>query len=221
MNLVIEKAMFSLILISCLIPIIGYSQTDDKLGIGVLKLSYPSNELNFYNDTINLNNFRQIPFSKSETNIKIFDKIDWLLPVQFFVTDEFGSITNFEILCLEKRNTWYRVSGNTDSNKIYWLKNDSLLSFYTWNDLLNEMFCIRRVDSTDKIYKLNSLQSDTIPYFKDECFRVLEINGYWMKIGCYPEYDNSKDASNQPGIIDLGWILWRNENSLLIQYYDN
>jgi hypothetical protein len=44
---------------------------------------------------------------------------------------------------------------------------------------------------------------------------ILDEN--WM----LTEYDNSKDASNQPGIIDLGWILWRNENSLLIKYYDN
>lgn len=221
MNLGTEKVMLSLVLISCLIPIFGYSQTDDKLGIGVLKLTYPSNELNFYDDTINLNNYKLIPFSKSKSNLEIYNKIDWLLPVQFMVTDEFGNITNFEILCLEKRNNWFRVSGNTEGHKIYWLKNDSSLSFDTWIDLLNHMYCISRVDSTDKIYKQNSLGSDTIAYFKDECFRVLEINGYWMKIGCYPEYDYSKDASNQPDIIDLGWILWRDENSLLIKYYDN
>jgi hypothetical protein len=125
---------------------------------------------------------------------------------------------------LDKKNNWVYVNIHYGSLEKYWVKMRSYMTFYTWNDYLKNMLCITRINFTDKIYKTNDIKSDTINFKKYECFRVLGMTGNWMKIGYYRDstdkYDGNTTYIGGP-IIDLGWIIWRNSNLLLIKYYDN
>jgi hypothetical protein len=213
-----------LFILICLISEIAYSQSDNMLGTGVIRFSNPTDTLNFYGDTINSIIKKQIPFSKRESNFKTLESNNFLTPVQSMEFDGDGNLLNLDLICLDKKNKWCYVNIHYGSEEKYWIKIDNSLTFNTWDDYLKSMLCITRRKATDKIYKTNDLKSDTIDFKKYECFRVLEISGYWLKIGYYQDstdkYNGDTVYIGGP-IIDLGWIIWRDSNSLLINYYDN
>jgi hypothetical protein len=208
----------------CLISRIAFSQSDNMLGIGVIRLSNPTGTLKFYGDTTKNIENKQIPFSKSESNLKTIESNNFLTPIQPMEFDGDGNLLNLDLICLDKKNNWYYVNIHYGSVEKYWVKIDSSLTFSTWDDYLKSMLCITRKKITDKIYKTTDLKSDTIDFKKYECFRVLEISGNWMKIGYYQDstdkYNGDTIYIGGP-IIDLGWIIWRDSNSLLINYYEN
>jgi hypothetical protein len=213
-----------LIIVILLISRIALSQSDDKLGIGVIRLLYPSNALVFYKDTLTRIVEKKIPFSKSESNYKTLELNSWFSPIQSIAFDEWENIIDFDIICIENNNKWYHVLIDSDKDENYWLQWDSSMTFTLWSDLLKNMLCITRKDSTEKIYKTNDLKADTIVFKKYECFRAIEINGYWMKIGYYKDSTDKYEGNSiyiGGDLIELGWIIWRDDNSILINYYDN
>lgn len=193
--------------------------TDDPLGIGLIRITYPENEMAFYTDTIDKKIQHEIVFSENETQYTIIKKHSFIQPVQLIVCDSEENIKYYEIICLEETKNWFRVRTNLDSDNSYWVKKYPFLTLLKWEEYLKGILCVKRINNEDKIFRSHDNSSGIIEFKTEfECFRVLEINGQWMRVGYYSDINEGYIGGE---IIDLGWIKWRNDNFLLINYYDH
>ena len=92
------------------------------------------------------------------------------------------------------------------------------MNFSGWNEYLKSKFCVKRKDVKNHIYKSDNMKSEVVNFTGYEFFRVLEIKANWMKIG-YHKITTETLIDGE--VMTLGWIQWRDSNSLLIEYFNN
>jgi len=209
--------MKKLILLLVFTPTILLSQAN-KLGIGVVHFGSPTGTLVFYRDTLKKVIIHSIEFSERGNHYGILEKNEWLNPVQSVYFVGGGYLVNLDITCLKASGNWFKVLCNPTTNESYRIYQNNQMSFAAWNEFLMSKVGVRRKDKRSKIYKVDNINSDTVSLKAFELLRVLEVKGYWMKVGIHKI---STETIIDGEVIPLGWIKWRNDNSLLIHYFDS
>jgi hypothetical protein len=190
------------------------AQTD--LGIGLVSINYDDQTiLQLYNDTTDTKAAKTIEFFNDPNigiwNIKnIESNREWLKPEVLEL--EFSVFT---FRCLNKSADWLEIIANNKSGKTYWIKNNNLTGFKTWENFLKGMVSIAQLPKdVQKISVLPSYDSETIEYRgEEESFQVKSMKEEWIEI--YTEYI----PEHFDEYLESGWIRWREGNRLLIQYY--
>lgn len=138
---------------------------------------------------------------------------EWLKPEILWLDYSF-----FVFRCLEIKANWLKVMVNNENGETLWLKKSELTIIQDWENYLKEMFGVERLpDQQQKIRSLPNETSKEIIYQGKDCFQVKSMKGDWIEIFtaeyCDESYTDSKTK------IKSGWIRWRQENKLLIDYF--
>ncbi len=195
----------------------AFGQTD--LGVGLVSVNFDDKTvLRFYERTSDASTAKTIEFfddkSINSFNIKNLPAHeDWLSPQSLWL-DYFS----FTFRCKSRRPGWFEVIVNNETGKTYWLRNNKLVSFGTWEQYLKGMFAVERSEKVkQKIFHSPNARSSTINYKGRDCFQVKAMRGEWIEIATAQHCDQS--YTNSETKINSGWIKWRRGNELLIYYF--
>jgi len=183
-----------------------------ELGIGIVSIDFnDKTKIDFY-ESSDLNKvLKTIEFFNDESinswNIKnLKSHQNWLQP---------------ESLWLDYHQFTFRAkTENTDcfevyvsENKTMWIKKTDFTELWTWEEYLQNMFSVERIDkNTQNIYSKPFTKSEIIKSdSKDDCFSVKRMQNDWIEIETSEHCENEKKVK--------GWIKWRNNDELLINYY--
>ena len=199
-----------------LLPLCSAGQKNIPVGQGVLKIDFAKLPvLQFYSDTgltVPSKTIRIIKNSSEEYSIKNETGInDWFKPEQLFFEHDIFLLRVDTVI-----GSWYKVIANSTNGETYWTKADSIKKFIKWQTfLLKEVSSIDKGDVDLEIKITASGKAATIKKIEStDCFKVLEIKGDWIRIKTNTELECSE--SKRP--IKSGWIKWRQNNRLTINY---
>lgn len=211
------KKNFLIILFLVSFSLICKAQTD--LEIGVISINFNSKTIiKFYGNPKDNKPARTIEFFNDKSinswNIKNLEiQRQWLKPEVLWLD---YSALNFR--CKTKAKGWYEVIVNNQTGKTFWIKNNRLTEFLSWESYLKNMFGIQRISNFKQaIKKSPAKNSSETKYVGKDCFQVKSMKGEWIEIFtphyCKDGYTDSKTK------IQSGWIKWKNGNILLIHYF--
>ena len=201
-------------LLFALLPLLSAGQKNIPVGQGVLKIDFVKLPvLQFYTDTNLTVASRAIRIKKTTTEeYSMESETDgWFKPEQvFFEYDIF--LMRVDTVA----GSWYKVIVNSITGETLWTKADSIKKFIKWQTfLLKEVSSIDKGDFNPDIKIAASDKAATIKKIEStDCFKVLEIKGDWIRIKTNTELECSE--SKKP--IKSGWIKWRQNNRLTINY---
>ncbi|AZQ44182.1 hypothetical protein [Nonlabens ponticola] len=201
-----------ILLVLNLVSLTSLSQSE--LGIGIVSINFNNNNntlIDFYEGSDLNKKVKTIEFFKDESinswNIKdLENQQQWLQP---------------ESLWLDYHQFSFRTKTNeTDCFEIYvsdtktmWIKNTDYIEFHTWEEYLQNMFSIERVDkNTQNIYSKPFTNSEIVKLgSKEDCFTVIRMQNDWIEVETGEHCENGRKIK--------GWLEWRNDDKLLINYY--
>ncbi|UZR97521.1 hypothetical protein [Chondrinema litorale] len=194
--------------------LLTFNKVETSIGIGLVKVDFDDKTvLNFYENKGDVNPIKRIEFFNDEKiqswnirDLKVHQQ--WLRPEVLWL-----NYYSFVFRCISDSNDWFEVLVNQDSGQTYWIKKQDILIFNTWEEYLKSMFSIARL-STEKqsIWESPSFNSQEIEYEGEDCFQVKSMKGEWIEIYT-PSHCIDKN------IIKKGWIRWRDNNKILVEYY--
>jgi hypothetical protein len=120
----------------------------------------------------------------------------------------------FSMRCLEKSGGWFKVVTNNQSGATAYLHAADNMSYNTWIQEIQSAKQITRIKKeTNPICKAASSPL-TYPWDQKypDCFRPITILGQWVKI------ETRSDCADGTTKIKEGWIRWRDDDNLLINY---
>jgi len=203
---------FLILILFILASVNLWAQTE--IGIGLVQINFDDKTIvNFYNSPQDKKPVKTLQFFNDTEidswNIRDLEKQKiWLKPEVLWI--DYSSLV---FRCTEIRNNWYKIIVNNQSGQIFWIQKKDQFKFETWETFLKEMFSIYRTDG-QKIRKSPLQTSDEIIYNGEDCFKVKSMKGDWIEISTTDSCEEEKN-----NIIKSGWIKWRNENTLLINYF--
>lgn len=103
----------------------------------------------------------------------------------------------------------YEVFVNGEWKKI---KRNDNLTYKEWKDFVKDLL-IKLPDNVD-LYSLNNFKSKKIKTKKDLSYKVIEVNGDWIKIECNKNCDNCGKRQKIKG-----WVKWKKGNKLLVSLF--
>lgn len=190
--------------------------TFGQLGKGIVNVAFDENtRIDFYSDTLTSIPEKQIQFFLDESikgyNIRDLKKQkEWLKPQAMWFDYDF-----FFFRCIHQTENFYKVVVNNQTGMTYWIKKADFLSFQDWEQLLIGVLTISRNNDQSIKAKPDS-DSQTIDFEADDCFHVIKMQGDWIEIttnGTCTEFEMTS------GKLDSGWIKWREDDNLLIEYF--
>ena len=112
---------------------------------------------------------------------------------------------------------WKSYTYPKQSGKTMWVLQCPQLTYFSWKNYLpNTTGIARKNIATNPIYK-NIFPYKTALHFKEqEGLKIIKVRGKWAKIGFSTELS---PHLNQYVTLPKGWIKWRDEEDLLIQYF--
>ena len=183
-----------------------------KLGIGIVSIDFnDETRIDFYESSDLTKILKTVEFFNDESinswNIRNLNSHrNWLQP---------------ESLWLDYHQFMFRVkTENIDCFEVYvsdyktmWIKKTDLTNFRTWQEYLQNMFSVERIDkNTQNIYSRPFTKSEIIKSDnKDDCFKVKRMQNDWIEVETNHHCENKKKIT--------GWIKWRNNDELLINYF--
>ncbi|MBB6005221.1 hypothetical protein [Arcicella rosea] len=197
----------------------SYDNQVSSLGIGLI-IAPPKFEI--YNDSLLNDKIASWDMYEDESKINLCSK---------FFKPDYG-IMHF--VCIAKSEKAYKVLVNFSDIK--YLPKTKNYDFKTWDEYISQSFGIRRLTNDNgDISKKYTLRikpednADTLVIPKGhELFCPMEIKGDWIKVryDCfYNDENNSYEGEPCHNYIDkcknplTGWLLWRQENHLLIDIF--
>lgn len=102
----------------------------------------------------------------------------------------------------------YEVFVNGECKKI--IQND--FYYCDWNDFIK--YLLIKLPENVHLYSKKNTKSKKVTSNIDMSYKVLEVNGDWIKIEC-----NSKCDDCKAGKKIKGWVKWKNGNILLVELY--
>jgi hypothetical protein len=208
----IKKICFLLL---ALFPLYSIAQKNIPLGMGMLKIDYRQvSVFELYTDTNNVSPAQTIQIIKNQSeeySIENQDSNDWFKPEQLFFEYDI-----FLVRVDTVAGNWYKIQVNAATGATLWTRADAAKKFIPWKTFLLKE--ISSVDKGDYNLDIKAAPSDKATNIKKietiDCFQVLEIKGDWMKIKTNKEMECSE--SKKP--VSSGWIRWRQNNRLTINY---
>lgn len=116
--------------------------------------------------------------------------------------------------CLEKSAGWFKVVTNNRTGATAYLHASDNMTYNTWLQEMETAKHVTRVKKeTNPICKSpnNSLTYPWDAKYPD-CFRPTVLLGQWMKV------ETRSDCADGTTKIKEGWIRWRDDDNLLINY---
>lgn len=183
---------------------------EQKYGCGIVSIS-PDTAANmrFYavpNGMEAQRTFRFVrnPQMSGEVLIAERDSLHWLQPLA-----EKLNYSLLQFTCVEVKKDWYRVRVNEHTGETHWILQSSYCKMERWEQLLLHTTAIRRKDAAGNPLRAKpSLKATRIPFSGSEQFTAVSISGQWMKVS----------ATTEDGIVLTGWIRWRDDEKILIDY---
>lgn len=198
----------------CFLPFLALGQDDLPLGEGVLSINIEkSPTLLFYTDTLQAKPFKVISIGRDKDGeflIRNPKGAAWLrteqLSLEYYI---------FVIRVDTVLGKWYRVFANAGPNPILWTKASPEKQFRKWAPfLLKETTAVEPGPVAIKAGPSESSKTIRRVTSKD-CFEAVEIKGDWMRIRSNTRLDC--DESDKP--LKSGWIKWRENGRLLVDYF--
>ena len=193
----------------------GYGQV--TLGTGIVKIEFDDKTiLDFYKAATDKTPYKRIEFfydkEISSSNIKnLKTEQRWLNPELLWI-----DYSQFNFRCSSTNGEWLELIVNNNNGQTYWIKRSKATKFLTWEEYLQDMFGVSRLDNEkQKIRKAPDDDALEIDYYGRDCFQVKALKGDWIEIftGDHCEEYGSKAQ------VKSGWIKWRRGNKLLIEYH--
>jgi hypothetical protein len=196
----------------------------ENYGIGKLKVIFENTILN--KKTYVLNFYRSDSDADFEKKIEItWNESDGgfvetqnteFLKVKDFYLEEPHYILMFNYL--RECNGFYEVIINSDTRETMWIKKNSTIFVKSWEEFLQTVFCVSTLNPETNQVKVEPNDDSEIAFenIKDECWYVKEVKGEWLNIKCS---DVDFDLTEEKYKNFTGWLKWRNDKELLIEYY--
>lgn len=206
-----------LFLLLLLVPYLTDGQSNLPVGQGVIKIDYTKlPTLRFYDDTIQTTPTKTVTIGKDSEGEFILknskELSTWFVPEQISLEYDIFVIRVDTVV-----GKWYRVVTNSDNGKMRWIKADNTKKFIKWQTfLVKETTAIDKgfanldikVEPSDKAKTIKKIETK-------DCFEALEIKGDWMKVRTNEKLDCNE--SKKP--IKIGWIKWKDNNRLAINFF--
>ncbi len=112
---------------------------------------------------------------------------------------------------------WFKVFVNNEKGTTLWTLTDPVKKFVKWQTfLVKETTAINKHPEFNIEIKVSpSENSSSIKKIeKTDCFEALEIKGDWLRI----RTNSTLDCNESKKTIKSGWIRWRQNNRLTINY---
>lgn len=103
----------------------------------------------------------------------------------------------------------YEVYINGEWKKI---KSNNILIYKEWKDFIKTLLI--KLPENVNLYSHENIKSKKIKTKNNLSYRVIEVNGDWIKIECNKNCDNCSKKQNIKG-----WVKWRNKNKLMVCFY--
>lgn len=204
----------TLLVIFFLVTIVDcYGQ--DEIGIGIVSISFDDKTvIKFFESSDLENEIQKIEFFNDESinswNIKnLKTKMKWLQPESLWL--DYGQ---FIFRCKTQTKHCYEVY--VSDSKTMWIRKELFTDFLTWEEYLKGMFRVERIDSDNQNIYSRPFTNSLIIKSEKDCFQVKSMSGYWIEVFTV-DYCDEEDNINKK--IISGWIRWRDENKILINYY--
>ena len=193
-------------------------------GIGKLIINFEetlfqhqSYVLNFYNYESDSNLIKTVEIKWNSDNngfVEIFNAE--FIKVKDYYIEEPHYILMFN--CLRECNGFYEVVINTETNEKMWIKKEITKVFKPWDKFLKEVVCISALNPNANQIRMKPEDNSGIAMenIEDKCWEVESVYGEWIQVKC-SEIDF--DLSNEKYKNFNGWLKWRNDKDLLIEYY--
>ncbi|UZD23301.1 hypothetical protein [Algoriphagus halophytocola] len=190
---------------------VHYKSPGSRMGLGLFSPNYHENKvLYFYaaqhsdkpiEDQPKLDS---ITFSQNEHgNYTIGTAPPWLMPEHMKLD---YNILYFKILRIGK--DYLQIEGNTDTNQAFFVSKWSGETIL-WPEFILSTFMLEFPEGEKQPLRIKPLDNASIIPHTSRYMRAISIQDHWVEVEVLNE---------QWKPIDYGWIKWRDENKLLIQY---
>jgi hypothetical protein len=195
----------------------SFGQRNINIGQGILKIDFEKLPvINFFADTLKSRPIKTISVTRDKEGEFIIKNhvlvSSWFKPEGLWLT-----YSIFVIRVDTIAGKWFRVFINNDKGTTLWTKDDPTKKFVKW-----QTFLVKETTTIDKnpdfSMEIKSSPSDSSATIKriekTDCFEALEIKGDWMRI----RTNTTLDCNESKRIIKSGWIKWRQNNRLTLNY---
>ncbi len=210
-----------IILIISLSSFNALAQVKEIKGSGVISVNIAKlPTINFYKNKNNNDIYKTIEVFDDKVinsyNIKSLDSISatWFKPMHLYL-DYFI----FDFQCSNFDENWIQVVVNEETNLKYWMKNSSVLKYTKWEDFISKVISVRPLDEKNNPI-LTEPNIDAPKCFKQptDCLMPVEVIGDWIKVIIEPPICDETGDLEEEDIFE-GYIRWKKENRLLIDYF--
>jgi hypothetical protein len=148
---------------------------------------------------------------EGEKSLQAEQPLDWLKPEGLSLD---YSIFTFRYLQVEKE--WVEVIINDETDDKKWLKRKAGLEVVRWEDFLVEYTTAIEPLFPAAIKAALGEQAATLrKSSKEDCFEAVEVRGQWLRI----RTNTVLECSEHDEPVADGWIRWRDDQRLLIEYF--
>jgi hypothetical protein len=206
-------------LVFLLAPLLASGQKNIFLGKGILDINSTGRmafSIRFYADTTSKTAIKRVDLFRGEDADMILQDykktMDWFKPENIWPGN---SILQMRVL--QVKGQWYQVMVNNHTGATLWIKASSGQTFRSWPDFLQHRvtWIGKHKDYTPAIKATPSEQSQTLKKIEStDCFEVLEVKGDWIRIRTHTQLECNESKQTIPS----GWIRWRQDNHLTIDY---
>jgi hypothetical protein len=196
-------------------------------GIGTVHIvPYNFFSLAFYNNKEDVAPFEQIDFSEDKTTRALHyqfascteaDTVPaWFVPLCFNTDHEKSRL---EMFCIEKDGEWCRVVVNVLDHRTKWVHLGADVIFRDWNAFFTSMASIELKSPDPRLYSKADRKYPGKPLKTSsdaggtQIIQAIAVNGMWMNVEVTTFTFNMETVSRESG-----WIIWRDENRLLVDF---
>lgn len=181
-----------------------------EVGIGIVSINFDDKTIiEFYETSDLTKRLKIVEFFNDESikswNIKNLESHKgWLKPESMWL--DYGQ---FKFRCKTKIENCFEVY--VSDTKTMWIQKQDFTKFKNWEEYLRNMFRVERSNKNEQNIYSNPFTKSEIIESKNDCFNVKQMQGEWIEV------ETAEHCETEQKI--LGWIKWRNGNTILINYY--
>ena len=164
----------------------------------------------------------EVQYSDSLINLKENQNLKTIYPYYYNDNSKYNApIPNLIIRAYYPDYGIFVIDANKINDKDYevfingeWkiIKENSTLQYKKWGDFIKDLLI--KLPDNISLHCQKNIKSKKMTSQKDLSYKVLEVNGDWIKIECNKNCDDCNEK--QP---IKGWVKWKNGNNLLVYLY--
>jgi len=204
------------ILIIIIVSLITITTTHPhtELGLGVIEVDInQTKEIRVFANKEEKEPEKAIRLVKLNGDIIIEEKdySKWLKPESVWL-----DYSQFLFRFTKIEGDWIQIIINNDSGGKKWIKKSTNLKNIYWDKFLIDNTTAIGTPISIEIKIAPSTESKTLRRSSTkDCFEAVEIKGDWLKI----KTNETLECNEHPEPIKSGWIKWKSDNKLIIDYF--